>query len=125
MVDKFRGLIENEDEKDWIYFSLKDFYNNEELLGLINKFTTITQSIGKTDSLKQDLYEGDVLSIERKDNKHKWLIEPIGETDVDGVYFGMVASPRGSGVNYFIDEGLLEGVKIGDIYIDGDSILSE
>lgn len=119
MINKFRGLIENENESYWVYFTLESITNKE----FIKNFSEITQCIGKTDVDGVDLYEGDVLLLKGKTYQQKWLIEPIGEYERDGDYFGMVASARGNGINHFIDESLLKGKKIGDIYIDGDNIL--
>jgi hypothetical protein len=123
MIDRFRGLIEENDKSYWVYFSFDDLKINKKLIKLLNEFSTITQSIGKKDSEGNELYEGDVLLVEGKTYQQKWLIEPIGEREDDSESFGMVASPKGNGINAFIDNSLLKGKKIGDIYIDGDLIL--
>lgn len=81
---------------------------------------TVCQYIGlETLNEKDRLFEGDVLLIKGT----KWLIEPIGSEERDGNQYGLCASPRGNGDNYFIDNSILEGRIIGNIFTDGDDIL--
>lgn len=58
-----------------------------------------------------EIYEGDII----ENDDYIWLIEPIGSLERDGNNYGLCASPRGNGENYFIDDSVLNGVVIGNI----------
>ena len=73
---------------------------------------SLAQFIGRNDSQSTKIYEGDLIQTE----EILWLVEPIGSTERDGRYYGLCVSNKGDGNNYFIDESILAGVVVGNIY---------
>ena len=78
--------------------------------GVIDEY--LTQYIGLKDRDGREIYEGDII----KTKETTWLVEPIGSLEKDERYYGLCVSVNGGGENYFIDQSILAGEVIGNIY---------
>jgi uncharacterized phage protein (TIGR01671 family) len=72
----------------------------------------LMQYTGLKDSKGTEIYEGDLI----KTKEYIWLVEPIGSKERDGSCYGLCVSPFGNGEMWFIDESILKGEVIGNIY---------
>ena|SRR5260221_647565 len=84
--------------------------------GVIDEY--LTQFTGLTDKNDKEIYEGDILKVSYEATKFEnfWLVEPIGSLERDGQYYGLCVSLNGNGNNYFIDQSILAGEVVGNIY---------
>ena len=72
----------------------------------------IIQFIGLTDVDHNDIYEGDLI----QQDEIIWLVEPIGTIEHDNRYYGICVSNIKSGRTYIIEESILQGKVIGNIF---------
>lgn len=72
----------------------------------------LMQFTGLKDKNGKKIYEGDIIKVKEVN----WLVEPIGSLERDGENYGLCVSPNGKEENYFIDDSILNGKVIGNIY---------
>ncbi|WP_438310865.1 YopX family protein [Sporosarcina sp. FA9] len=78
---------------------------------------TVGQYTGVKDRDGVEIYEGDVIQTNAlKENEFRWLVEPIGSEHADGGRYGICVSYYGDGDNQYLDDGILKGEIIGNIY---------
>jgi uncharacterized phage protein (TIGR01671 family) len=114
---KFRGKFEG----TWWYVRASNDHISsswEQFWALVDR-ETVGEYIGDQDKSGKDIYEGDIIKVKET----AWLVEPISSLERDERYHGLCVSPNGNGDNYFIDQGILAGKVIGNIYDNPDLLL--
>ncbi|PGB02060.1 YopX family protein [Bacillus toyonensis] len=77
------------------------------------KELNMLQFIGQNDSKGTKIYEGDIIET----SENRWVVESIGSKERDG-QIGIGASVNGDGENWPIDESILSGTVIGNIFLN-------
>jgi len=115
-MKKFRVWCKNNKqwEKDECFLSQdgKLYQLNKYLQTCSLENHIVTFETGLKDKNGKEIYEGDIIQT----HELLWTVEDIGCQDMDENSYGMCVTSTTSYKTYFIDESILSGKVIGNVY---------